>query len=203
MPDDFQTQRNRYAGYMEEIHDRLFFVDKLVRNNPLNQLTLLHVEVITLNIRKILEAIAFSALYLNYERCISKIINIDKMWNAKKILKKIEKMNPDFFPTPVWIEETSNGKIFHKLTDGFLGRSEFDDLYDRCSNYIHSSDNPYREHDSNSRDVSWATDSLGKIRTLIQFHMISFPAEKEKIICDCSNRYDIKFLRAYACEVIK
>jgi len=97
-----------------------------------------------LQLRKILEQVAFAALAANRELYSQVRAGFQREWQAKEFLRHLEKLHPDFYPVPV-VPKRVGPKHIHCdfLTEGFLTRDEFVFLYDRCSSAIHDW-NPYK-----------------------------------------------------------
>ena len=55
-----------------------------------------------LQIRKILELIAFASLVANKNVYTAVFSKVSKAWNAGDLLKELEQVNPDFYPVPIF-----------------------------------------------------------------------------------------------------
>jgi hypothetical protein len=97
-------------------------------------------EAIALNLRKILEIIAFSSLVANKDKYAEAHDKFDREWRAQKILEKMEKIHPNFYPKPANIKMLDNGiRHLEPVQDnGALTKEEFSELYDKCSKTIHT-----------------------------------------------------------------
>jgi len=133
-----------YCNLMEEIKTRVALIRSIIHGQSLGREDF-DGEMVSLQLRKCLEIIAFSSLIVN-ERVYSKAYSdFTTHWRAKKIVEKIEKLNPDFFPKPIFLaSQDENGvKHFDYVKDGFLTLEELINLYDKTSKVIHTW-NPYR-----------------------------------------------------------
>jgi len=96
-------------------------------------------------IRKILELIALSSLVANKNEYARARKNFNRDWNAKFILNDLEKINPKFYPvlTKQILDPTSK-KVMKTETvkSGYLTRSEFENICDRCGGLLHAN-NPF------------------------------------------------------------
>ena len=93
-------------------------------------------EFCILQIRKILESIAFASLVSNADVYNEKLGNVYKMRNAKKILEDIERINPDFYPKPILIDPADKYNLL-EYPDLFLTREQFIIVYDKCGKHLH------------------------------------------------------------------
>ncbi len=85
------------------------------------------IEAEALQLRKLLELIAFSSL-VSYQEAYSSLRNdIVKDWHAARILHKIESINPEFYPVPI---DSFNRHGWHRVQGGYLTRKQFERLYD-------------------------------------------------------------------------
>lgn len=98
-----------------------------------------------MHLRKLLEQIAFASLSA-HKQAYAKVHNdFETHWNPKRLLTKLEKIHPDYYPKPVaFANEDSRGvKHFADVAEGFLSKSDFVFLYDKCSAVLHTW-NPFR-----------------------------------------------------------
>lgn len=136
-------------------------------------------ESICLQVRKILELIALASLVANKEEYAKNRANFAKDWHAKRILKSIEEVNPNFYPSPSsQVLDKVTGKVLEVKTikKGFLTRNNFENIYDRCGGLLHAQ-NPF----ASSKDIdnflkivpSW----LEKIKILLNHHQVQLVQE--------------------------
>ena len=128
-------------------------------------------ESICLQIRKIVELIAFSSLIANKEAYASVHQDFAKHWNAKRLLADLERVNPDFFPTPVI--ETRQDERTHctPVSDGFLTKSDFVHVYEKCGGMLHAR-NPYDSRNGYHYADKSITGWMEKIVNLLKVHTI-------------------------------
>lgn len=94
------------------------------------------IEFCVLQIRKILELIAFSSLASDADIYEKQLQNLKKKWNARLILNDIERIHPQFYPHPINIEQGEPIRWLEK-EEGFLSREEFETIYDKCGKFLH------------------------------------------------------------------
>ncbi len=170
----------KYMNCMEEIKKRV----EVVRTVLLRRLNVMYVattaETVALQLRKILELIALASLVANSEEYDRIKSNIAKEWNAKRILKVLREINPNFYPQPseqVFKGKTTEGQSIYDtplIESGFLTQEDFVALYDKCSRLMHA-DNPFSE-DQQGDLVKFlnaeAPRYLRQITTLLNHHHV-------------------------------
>ncbi|WP_258239032.1 hypothetical protein [Arcobacter sp. F155] len=173
-------ERQKYANVMNEIKRRTSVIYSILngKKNTLYKAT--NIELMCLQIRKILELIALCSLVANQRLFLKKINNLQKMWNAKLILADIEKLNPDFYPKPIdEVPSKKEGIIneFIDIKEGFLTKDEFIKVYDKCGKILHA-ENPL----GNGIDYKYyekvIPEWMGKIKRLLNSHTIKLLNDK-------------------------
>ncbi len=135
----------KYCDLMEEIKRRTALMTAFESGGAAALYKATTIESVYLQFRKILELIALGSLVANKNQ-FSKVYNdFAKYWNARHLLKDIERLNPDFYPRPI-VEVTSK-RLGVKMDlqakkDGFLTKHEFLKLYEKCGAIMHAG-NPY------------------------------------------------------------
>lgn len=130
---------------MEEIKYRYGYVKTLLSKTELNTdypKTWLVIESIAIQYRKIIELIAFSTIIANEDIYKSLRPSYAKDWNARLIFQDIERVNPNFYPTPIsefiGKENSDEPIIIAEHIDGFLTKSMAIKLYQKCSAFLHA-----------------------------------------------------------------
>ena len=91
-----------YVKCMEKVRQRIAWVRWLnSAKPPLGGNTTLTIELSFVQFRKILEIIAFSSLTSNKDAYRTAYAKFDEEWSAEKILKRVGKLNPHFYPMPL------------------------------------------------------------------------------------------------------
>ncbi len=165
---------DHYCDVMEEIKKRVEVVNGFLHGGCYTLYMATTLECICLQIRKILELIALGSLVINKKEFSTQHKNFHKHWNGGEILKKLEKINPDFYPTPIKEKPSSVPKVksdLEDIKDGYLTKSEFIEVYGRCGKMAHA-DNPFgpkTNYDYYEKQISkW----LKKIMNLLNNHQI-------------------------------
>ena len=140
-----------------------------------------NIEFCVLQIRKVLELIAFSSLVSDTDVYREKLINIEKMWNAKHILADIERIHPDFYPKPIVIDEDDK-EIWNDRQGPYLTRDEFVKVYDRCGKFLHE-DSPYKTEKEIHNEYEQLWNDIGEwgqlIINLLSNHTIHLYNQKD------------------------
>ncbi|MBQ3369757.1 MAG: hypothetical protein IJG48_01925 [Mogibacterium sp.] len=151
---------------------------KACRSNglPSNYSFFNNVEFCVLQIRKILELIAHSSLISDAEIYRQQLGKIEKMWNAKLILKDLERIHKDFYPQPVSLDP--DDEVYERLvdkTEPFLTRDEFVKVYDKCGKMLHEF-SPLEANETIENEFSVVWDSIDEwvehIVQLLSQHII-------------------------------
>ena len=143
-----------YESLMQEVKVRNVVLDSiitgLVSGSSITGYRRTDIELAYLQIRKMLEIIAFGSLLLN-EDVVRKVQNnIEEWWSSKKIIQELEKIHKDFYPVPInrGAPETIQGvkgvmNLEHNTTKPYLTKSEFEELYSMASGWIHTPSQDY------------------------------------------------------------
>ena len=131
---------DKYCQVMEEVKRRTSVVSHFLNepHHALYQATA--IESMCLQIRKMLELIALGSLVANQSVWDGSLRELRNAWNANDILKKLRKLNPNYYPQPV-IEVPLDGPVKSDIqdrTDGFLTEEMFADVYGRLGEILHA-----------------------------------------------------------------
>lgn len=138
-----------YRAKINEVFGRLDACEMFI-NNYQSTNSLILIESAVLQLRKALEALAYSAIAPNikqYEKLralAEKPADYRKDYNARAIVQHLAKINPDFYPSPLLPPErpdTNSYKLIPKVT-GYLTLKNFENIYDRLGKFMHA-DNPW------------------------------------------------------------
>lgn len=145
MSSQAEVDGKKYCDLMEEVKRRISVISHFLsgQGHAVYQPTTL--ETVCLQIRKILELIAFGSLVANKEAYTATYSSVSKAWNAGEILSELAKVNPSFYPVPI-VEIASDipgVRSKHKKRVGdYLNEEEFKEVYGRCGVLAHAA-NPY------------------------------------------------------------
>ncbi len=163
----------QYCGFLNEIRVRLEIVRSICKGALSVGTEPLDYEVVAVNLRKVLELIAFGSLTANKAAYSAIYDGIEKKWRAKVLLNDLEKIHPDFYPKPLLPPAVSGGEPRHLhfefQSTGFLTREEFAELYDLCSKVIHTR-NPFAAAVAVNFRITVA-EWVARIEKLLSFHL--------------------------------
>ena len=169
VPDD----PSRYLRCMEEVQDRLRLVKSVTSRKLSTGREFADAEFVFLQLRKVLELIAFASLTANKETYSAAHAKFATHWNAKWMLADLEKVNPEFYPMPVGKpQEQADGiKHFPVVSGEFLAKDDFILLYDKCGEVLHAR-NPFTDKSSTIDVLYPVTQWLSRIQTLLEIHVM-------------------------------
>src|SRR2546427_9191534 len=169
VPDD----PSRYLRCMEEVRDRLSLVKSVTSRKLSTGREFADAEFVFLQLRKVLELIAFASLTANKEQYSAAHAKFATHWNAKRMLADLEKVNPDFYPTPSAPPVVQPDKTKHvpAIAGGFLTKDDFVLLYDKCGEILHAR-NPFTDKPLTVNVLYPVTEWVSRIRTLLDLHLM-------------------------------
>ena len=179
---DRQLELNTlYLRNMQRIKWRLNAISDIREKRRTTTYMQTNIEFCVLQIRKILELIAFSSLVSDTDIYKEKLNNIEKMWNAKLIFNDIERIHTEFYPCPIVIDENSK-HIWKDRQEPYLTRDEFVRVYDRCGKFLHE-DSPYKTDKQIQEEYEQLWEDIGEwgqlIINLLFTHTIKLYNQKE------------------------
>lgn len=191
-----------YANSMSRIYQRVGLVHRVLDRQCDLGSEAFDTELVYLQFRKVLEEIAFSSLAANKTEYAALHTNFSKHWKAEKILQELEKLNPGFYPAALEAPTSSLGfHHFGQLSSGFLTREEFADLYDICSQILHTR-NPYSQDDPVIQARYSGDQWVSRIQRLLSWHsvqllsgeilMVNIPASGDVHVYPASAGVDIE-----------
>lgn len=175
-----QKDLDQYAELMHEARVRLNVLKDFLSGKANTIYVRTNTESMCLQLRKILELIAFSALVSQRDAYTIVRQDIAKDWHALRILKAVEKVNASFYPRPVsgWKKKNGGMAGFNFIRGGYLSRVQFKKLYDGCGDLLHST-NPFtleRNFSAFSKKIPFWVD---RIEILLSQHTIVLAASSE------------------------
>ena len=174
----------KYADCMEEIKRRTEVVHGFLGGRCQAMYVQTTAESVCLQLRKILELIALASLAANKEEYEKHRKSFHADWNAKKILASLEKANPEFYPKPTrQVVDETTGTVVETVAveSGYLTKSEFKTIYNKCGAILHAH-NPFSrsEQDINSflkKVPGW----MEMIRVLLNHHQVQLVDQNQQI----------------------
>lgn len=181
-----------YCAVLEQIKVRLSMVQSVVTGELNTGVELHNYEIAAMNLRKALELLAFGSLCANREAYAKVHADFATHWNAKKLLRKLEKIHPEFYPKPVVLQVLDPGPPRHLhfdyISEGFLTQAEFVDLYDLCSQIIHTPNpfSPVRTIDFRRSVADW----VNRIERLLRLHQMKLAGTPQTWLAELSAQGD-------------
>lgn len=159
---------------MEEIKRRTLVVSRVLNRELTTGYRMTDIEMIYLQLRKVLELIALSSLIANVDEYSRQQKKFAQHWHAARILNDLDAVNPNFYPVPgvqVRNETTGTVKAVDTPKKRFLTKTDFVTLYEMCGGILHA-ENPY----GRARDVAKYEKEMDawfdKTVTLLNHHQI-------------------------------
>lgn len=163
---------------MWEAEKRLEVLNGFIKGEINSLYLLATIESEALQLRKLLELIAYASLISH--KVAYKMIkdDISKDWHAKRILRQVEKLNPYFYPIPT--NGVKNGK-WNTLRGGFLTRNQFESLYDKCGVVLHTK-NPFSKISQHSLSFHRRVpEHVVRIEKLLSEHRVRLAGTEDEI----------------------
>jgi hypothetical protein len=163
-----------YCTCMEEIKVRINIILTFNDGKLTTGSDVTNIEFVCLQFRKVLELIALASIAPNIEEYSRQRQKFYKDWHAKRILKDLERINPDFYPIPiVQAPNPPNKPIKHfDLFDGdFLKRDNFAKFYDSLGGKLHAS-NPFGAKSDWDKTRKQYGEWTKKVINLLNVHLI-------------------------------
>ncbi len=90
-----------------------------------------------LQLRMLCELVALGCLVAHSDIKETQTKSFQKTWGADEILKRLEKLHPDFYPVPVKPTFGPSSVHLENIESGFLTKSELIKLYGTCGDVLH------------------------------------------------------------------
>jgi hypothetical protein len=141
------------------------------------------VELVFVQLRKVLELIAFASLTANKDKYSAAHANFAAHWKAKSMLQELERINPDFYPMPVGRPQLQPDGVKHcpAVLDGFLTKDDFALLYDKSAEILHVQ-NPFKAQGPKLNIKYSVKERVARIQTLLALHIVHLVDEKKWIV---------------------
>ena len=171
-----------YLNCMTEVRYRISVVQSLDSGridmgNPVIQR-----ECVFLQLRKILELIAFSSLCAHKEDYAAAYENFKLHNQPKNMLRDLAKVNPEFYPTPYKpVDVRPDGRNILRNEDGFLTQDEFIILYKACNEILHVR-NPFVDPSIPIDIVYPVAQWVSRIQRLVAFHGVKLVGDTTRMI---------------------
>jgi hypothetical protein len=139
-----------------------------------DQEIVLSTDAMALQLRMALESFAFATLATNEVGYTAARPDAFKDWHARRILKSIHAINPNFYPWPFTIALLPTGKHINAYTGQYMTMERFIEAYDAIGEMLHAPsfirDNS-KYHERGATVHQWAT----MAERLIASHVVELP----------------------------
>lgn len=187
-----------YVNCIAEVRQRVGAIRWAVASvEVLEKESFVFAEVIFIQLRKILELIAFATLTANKDAYAAAEAKFASHYKAKRILEAVERVNPNFYPVPLQNLPRSKGGIHELalLAEGWLTKEEFAYLYDRCGDALHVR-NPFSEKDKGIYLGRSVIEWVARIQALLRFHLVNLAGSDIKWVVDVPAQGAVRVLAA-------
>lgn len=134
-----------YCNLMAEVKGRIAVLEAVYTKKINLGSDLARFEFSALLLRKSLEQVALASLVSNRAAISAAYKHFSDSWNARLIVRDIERINPQFYPVPIDDEaadSATGNRHITQLKDGYLTKDDFVKAYDKCAALLHAP-NPY------------------------------------------------------------
>lgn len=135
----------QYCDLMEEVKSSVEAISQLMELPGITIKT--RVESICLQLRMLLELIVFSSLVSNKDVWRRSQKELQSSQNISKKIKELKRLHPNFYPTPVDVQESASGDEPADRKEGFLSEDRLMDVYGKLGNILHAENPMGRETD--------------------------------------------------------
>jgi hypothetical protein len=172
-----------YAALMEEIKARMSWIESAVAasaNWPSPQATY---EFGYLQLRLICETLALGCLVVHGEGGLRKKLKSE--YAADKIIDRVEKLHPDFYPRPSIVSLHESGRYDVHIKDSeFFTKNDLVKLYWKCGGILHRGNlKGLMSRGAPEDGFPQIRDSLEKLKSLLHCHTIFFLDNKTMVVC--------------------
>lgn len=158
-----------YLKNMSLIKLRMRALSDVMRLERTTTYEITNIEFCVLQIRKILELIVLSSLVSDEDLYREKMGKLEGMWNARYIIRDIERIHPDFYPHPIQIKShQGDGEPdeFVDMAEPYLTKDKLVEIYQKCGKYLHQA-SPFVDEGLICRTYLSVKDDLIEWRALI------------------------------------
>lgn len=162
-----------YCNCLESTKKRLQLIDRVIAGTLRVDDEGIDAEFVCLQLRRVLELLAFASISVHKEIYAQAHNDFATHWNAKRLLKKLENLHPDFYPQPVRIgpQDSSGVRKLVPISEAYVSKDDFIFLYDTCSQVLHE----WNPHRTDPRMVDFGhsiAEWIKRIRALLEVHWI-------------------------------
>ena len=140
---DYKVELGLYHDCLYEIKRRIGVIADHLNKKTTERYLIIEVETICLQFRKILEKIMLMSLVANKEAYAEQNAKFAKHYHAERIMRDLERINPDFYPVPTMLIHKENEyDEWKNIESGYLTKDELIRIYEICGGMMHAQ-NPF------------------------------------------------------------
>lgn len=172
--DDNTAVGTIYAGFAQEISDRLAAIEEAVRLAVTvgADRAYFHAEFAFMQLRLVCELVALAALWVHREKGLSK--KLEGAWHVDEIFKELETINDKCFPFGCRMTFTQDGGYqVVPRPEAVMKRYDLTRIYGQCGNVLHRGAlKLFLSGQSKNYDLDFVRQSAAMIKNLLSEHMV-------------------------------
>ena len=179
---DYQVELGLYQNCLYEIKRRIDVIAEHLNGVTTEKYLIIEVETVCLQFRKILEKIALMSLVANKELYAEQNEKFAKHYHAERIMKDLERINPDFYPVPTKrVNHENKVDEWIEIESGYLTKEELVKIYEKCGGMMHAQ-NPFASEKPLKEIQECFPEWLTKICILLDHHHIKLVGGEVMIV---------------------
>ncbi len=179
---DYQVELGLYQNCLYEIKRRIDVIAEHLNGVTTEKYLIIEVETVCLQFRKILEKIALMSLVANKELYAEQNEKFAKHYHAERIMKDLERINPDFYPVPTKrVKHENKVDEWIEIESGYLTKEELVKIYEKCGGMMHAQ-NPFASEKPLKEIQECFPEWLTKICILLDHHHIKLVGGEVMIV---------------------
>jgi hypothetical protein len=127
---------NFYVGILNEISVRIEILNMAI-NGRMDLSPPFIREISYLQLRMMCELVAIGCLVAHGDISDTKSSNLQKEFNAEKIISRLDSLHSNFYPHPVRLSKNANSTHMERIESGFLTKLDLINLYRKCGDKLH------------------------------------------------------------------
>ena len=179
---DYKVELGLYHDCLYEIKRRIGVIADHLNKKTTERYLIIEVETICLQFRKILEKIMLMSLVANKEAYAEQNAKFAKHYHAERIMRDLERINPDFYPVPTMLIHKENEyDEWKNIESGYLTKDELIRIYEICGGMMHAQ-NPFSAVKPLEEIQQKFPDWLSKLCVLLNHHQIKLLGGKLMVV---------------------
>jgi hypothetical protein len=158
---------------MAAIRDRINKVQTIMSGRMGTRDKDMDAELIFTQFRKVAEEMAYAFLAANKIEYSAKHSDISTVWKAKELIKRLNAVNPNFYPVGLLapLVYVPGFRHYERVPDGYLTKGDFSVLYQGSSGVLHVR-NPYSTKHPVINVKYTVQEWVSRIQKLLSLHFV-------------------------------